>query len=1015
MKNLKKVLAVTLIVAILSWAAPLQVSANFTVALTGSVTENQANIQNAINAAPADGRVIVTGTQSNIFAGLTLNIPSNVTVEWRAFYVGAPGETLIRLTGNGTFLVSGQAWIENTGSGNAIFAPMAAGSTGNAQITVTGGVVAANTGNAILAEGPSAIVTVSDIGSVFNNAANNLRPAINMTGSTGPPANPMNPLENIRILGGSVASISLDGSGYAIQTYGNVRVEYPAQVFVTNGRAINLVGLNSTATVNGGTVEAIGNGVAISTATTAGLIAQVANAGVIVNGGIVRAVGSVAIQTTGLNSTVTINGGTVSNTSSGAAGNAAIHVTGENTVINISGGEVWSENGRAINMTTSASNTSVNVSGGIVGSRGDGNTIHTMGSVGTITINISGGQVAAARGYAINLAGTGAVNVTGGQVYAMSRFAVYAVNGTFAMNGGFVFAYGSAVGDVVRNAAFAGPTGNGILVGWETPSRLRYVEATNDGLFILPADARGGEVRWTGGGIDYYRSNNSGHLNIPDVTVYSNNGLIFDVSTGEFFINWDGSFTLNATNRAHPYLFQRDNYEWDPVTRTLTLDGFNWYSEMADTAEQNLLRGMQVALYILDGSGLALGHHLTIYLAEGSTNTFRSAFVIGAGDVAQIAGIFVEPTVTSVTIEGSGELIAEGGSMNINGGISGGVMLYGTELILRSGTLRALGGEADNISAGIMCVSFLPPPFTDLRGNVTIYGGELISIGSAAIIGGNSYGIMKSNEINIRGSTVTAIGHNNAFRVGLGFDIIPGTYAYWTSSNIAFPRDFDRGSWWPYDGIEYTNALLDRLVRISTRPAATIGNRVVSGMAWVPLGDTFSVDITLFGITVDHNLVNEFASQWFVNLPNGIIVMANATAGSNTITLTFRGTAFRWFEGPFDIIIPSNILSGDTGALAVQFNPEARFSIVTNPDNPCPPDEPMIGPDGPVYGPYVPPPARPDLPEGPDFGWMFEQRIESPQTGLPRNVLVPIGLILLGLFLFIAAKVYGRRQSKKGT
>jgi len=1018
MTNLKKVVAVTLIVAILAWAVPFRVSAASTVALTGSVSANQTNIQNAINATISGDRVVVTGAQSNVGAGLTLNIPQNITVEWRAFYIGAPGEYLIRLTGDGTFEVSSGAWIENTGSGNAVFAPMAAGSTGNAQITVTGGVVAANTGNAILTEGPSAIVTVSHIGAVFNNAANNLRPAINMLGNTGTAASPTNPLENVRILGGSVASISLDGSGYAIQTYGNVRVTDPAQVFVTNGRAINLVGMNSTATVAGGIVEAIGSGVAISTATTASLIPQVANTRVVIEGGTVRAVSGVAVQITGANSRIDISGGRVSNTSSGSAGNAVINVTGGNSEVNITGGEVWSEIGRAVNITSSGSSSSVNVSGGTVKTYGGGNTIHTMGSVGSI--NISGNaQVGALGGYAIYVSSAGTVNVTGGQVYAMSRYAVYAVHSTFSMSGGFAFAYGSAIDDVVRNAAFTNPAGNGIVVAWINPNRLEYPEGSRYELSIFPAGAES-QVRWSGGGIDY----TTGFFNIPDVVVYAYYGLIFDVATGQFHRNVDGTFNVNNPTNVL-YEHQSDNRHWNSNTNTLTLSGFNWYSNMDDAPEY---AQMQVALFIQDSSNLYLNNNvnLTINLAEGYTNIFRSEFTCPREEIPRIFGIYIHPSVSSVTITGDGELEATGGDLVIAppipgfpddpGSASYGIGIIGSTIIIESGTVNATGGNAYATSTGIAVLCILDP--NDPRtSNLTIAGGTVTGTGSQAqgqIAGaGYSWGIFATGTFAITGSILTAVGNTSAFPVYYpGPTALPSSYAYWTRADTIRPAANDIGIWVPSPGPAFTPNVADLFVRISTRPAAIVGNRVVTGMAGVALTDTFSVDITLFGTTVDHDLNDVFAAQWFANLPNGIVVMANARAGSNTITLTFTGTPFRMFEGVFDIIIPSNMLSSATEGLAVIFNPDARFLIETDPENPCPeePPAPPDGPDGPVYGPYDDPPAEtpgePDLP-------LPDDRIKSPQTGIERNVLAPIILILFGVFIFALAKIYAKRQSRK--
>jgi len=153
---------------------------------------------------------------------------------------------------------------------------------------------------------------VTGTGTVFNNATNNLFPCIDMT-------NADNTGLNVTVDGGSVYS-DPDPSGattvygYAIQTYGNVLIE-GGEVYTTgrNGRCINLVGMNSNATVTDGRVTATGaNGVAISTSTTNP--AQVPNTTVIVSGGFVASYATEsgwAIRTTGANSTVTVSGGCV--------------------------------------------------------------------------------------------------------------------------------------------------------------------------------------------------------------------------------------------------------------------------------------------------------------------------------------------------------------------------------------------------------------------------------------------------------------------------------------------------------------------------------------------------------------------------------------------------------------------------------------------------------------------------------------------------------------------------------
>ena len=274
--------------------------------------------------------VTVTGA-STANGTFTFNIPGSVNVTWEATYTGSSG-TLIDLTGEGTFdVVAGK--IENTGSGTTV---RARGGDAKNLILVSGGTVAANSGNAILVEsvtdsnniitGPAtAKVTVSG-GKVYNFANNNVRPAIQMN-------NPNDTSLNVTVTGTGLVSASQEsGNGFAIQTYGNVLVS-GGTVSATNGRAINLVGLASNATITGGAVYVTGDSAssaAISTATTAGV--DVTNAKVVVSGGLVYANNGMAIRTTGKNSTVTVSGGTVIAYGTGITGNGNVIYTQNNTI-----------------------------------------------------------------------------------------------------------------------------------------------------------------------------------------------------------------------------------------------------------------------------------------------------------------------------------------------------------------------------------------------------------------------------------------------------------------------------------------------------------------------------------------------------------------------------------------------------------------------------------------------------------------------------------------------------------
>ncbi|MDR0294238.1 MAG: S-layer homology domain-containing protein [Oscillospiraceae bacterium] len=259
------------------------------------------------------------------------------------------------------------------------------------RITVNGGTVAAGSACAVKSTGAGSVITVLS-GTVTNEATVNSNPVIYMNGGTG---------DNV-IIGGDGQVIASDNSlGYGVQTTGNVLIRDNAQVKATLGRAVNLVGMNSQITVNGGLVTAA-TGVAVCTATTNP--ATVANTKIIINGGVVSATGNDAhgscraIMATGQFSEVVVNGGWVS-TSANAA--EAIYSAGSDSSVLVTGGLVTALDHFAIEAYSGGS---VAVSGGFVFSYGTAPLSYKTGanvltsSVGAITpdrITVSGGGIAA--------------------------------------------------------------------------------------------------------------------------------------------------------------------------------------------------------------------------------------------------------------------------------------------------------------------------------------------------------------------------------------------------------------------------------------------------------------------------------------------------------------------------------------------------------------------------------------------------------------------------------------------
>ena len=363
-QSIRKILPIVLAVALMLTLLPgITLAATSTVDITGllSVPAVQTAIQSNITSSVAGDTVIVIGSFSGAAATLTLNIPAGVTVEWHVpFYIGS-ASPLMSLSGNGTFEVTGDVWLENTGVGNTINA------LGNdaAVIVSNRGTVKANSGSAIDASGLNATVTIISMGSVSNDATTNIRPALHMSNVNG-----FN--TTIIIDRGSVAALNPTASDYAIQTYGDIEITNGSHVYTESGigRAINALGPTSTVTISG---KPPGNLDHINTT--------------------VWAVGGIAIRTNSIGAHIILkddalvynegandnypvifmeNGGTVTvqDNSEVEARSTGTGIKTNGTVIVTDDGRVTAKNGQAIR--TSGAGSGTIVEGGLVFAYGSG-------------------------------------------------------------------------------------------------------------------------------------------------------------------------------------------------------------------------------------------------------------------------------------------------------------------------------------------------------------------------------------------------------------------------------------------------------------------------------------------------------------------------------------------------------------------------------------------------------------------------------------------------------------------
>jgi len=454
-----------------------------------------------------NGLLVATNDVSvNVNTGGTIeSLPGNTSA---ALQIGRGSNnnitgTVINVNGGSVLSTGTGGYAINDGAGTASV-------TNDTIININNGIVQAGTACAIHSTGSNSVVTVNG-GTVSNAANNNANPAIYMNAGNG---------NNIFINGGTVESTS--AAGYAVQTAGNV-VMTGGTVSSINGRAINLVGMGSTATINGGIVQATGTGTAISTATTDPT--TVANASVAVNGGTVTAVSGNAINVTGANSSIIVSSGTVSSVS-----------------------------GNAINAPTDATNLAVTVNGT--------------------------GKVSSTTGYAIRVLGSAAAVLVdaNSQVSVMKTGAAIQSGGSITINGGFVFAFGTSAGTALAAPTITPPTASaGMVAVWNQAAGVIYYSqgSHND---LTPIIGTSSNLTWyytpnQGSGISYVNGTTAGFFPLSLVTVVNDNGLIFDTQNGLMYSNINGS---GIPGGANIQFFIGSGTEWSGVPGTLSLNGFSW-------------------------------------------------------------------------------------------------------------------------------------------------------------------------------------------------------------------------------------------------------------------------------------------------------------------------------------------------------------------------------------------------------------------------------------------------------
>jgi len=311
----------SIVVPQLLWATSTNTNIDLSVNNTGTTFTNW-SYNSGTNTYTITGYVTVTGSVSGVSRTLTFDITSGVNAQWSANYEGSTSpasSSLITLSGGGALSFS-SCTITNRGTGGVL------------NITGAGANISVGTGATISSGGSS--------GNPVLISASNVTLYVNQ--------------------GGTV--VSLDGNGSAALQIGSTT-------------DIENVVIN----INGGAVTSIGGGYAINEGAPTGTVNNNTRITVGISNnapGVVTAGTACAIRSTSLNTTVTVNGGVVTN----AAGNNA------NPTIYMNGGL--------------GNNVFIN-SGSVQSTSTAGYAVQTTGNV-----IVTGGLVSAINGRAINLVGT---------------------------------------------------------------------------------------------------------------------------------------------------------------------------------------------------------------------------------------------------------------------------------------------------------------------------------------------------------------------------------------------------------------------------------------------------------------------------------------------------------------------------------------------------------------------------------------------------------------------------------
>jgi hypothetical protein len=753
----------------------------------------------------------------------------------------------------GSVLADISGYAINDGSGTAT-------TSNNTQIVSNGGEIIAGSNSAIHSTGTGSKVTVNG-GIISDAATTNINPVIYMNGGTG---------DNVLINGGIVQAKHLNS--FVIQTTGNVEVS-GGQVSSINGRAINIVGPDSKATISGGVVQATGSGVAISTATTAGI--DIHNTSIIIDGGTVLSTSGIAINTTGSNSSVSIISGKVSSTTANT-----INASGVNTKISITGGSVTATAGYAIYTQTTASAANISVTGGFVFAYGSavigaGNVIRMMGA--GLVPTITSPAVVAAWNISADSTKTHLPGAT-------DFISLLPTSGATA-----VWRHvGDENGIEYHNGINSGFHPLDVIIAADTDFGLIF-DASDDpdtgGRFWL--DINGNETI-DAGDLEYIPPVGTAVWNAGSKTLVLNDFVWITPSHYALYIIGD-SLTIDLAEGSTSKLVS--TYDGPSASSGIIID-----TSVILTVESLYSAPTSIGNLIAKAGNSTTGISSGIWAASPNAGlTIKSGKLTASGGYSESGSYGVN--VYKINLIGNSDdlLLAIGGQ----GSASVGVLCR--DLEISGGTLHAVGDPEDTASQGIVC------------SNSLVFRAGTLEVSGLS----TAFNLATPDSLKIQASGYTwwsnAVDATN-----------PGGAGTLCGTGIISQSIPDYGS-------AYTSSASDKYIKLTDTAFALVKDVTVTGRQDALLPSGQSATVYLYGTrllaTVD---LDDFdASSWFIDLPDGIAVFASASgavATNRLIEFSFDGTPTDIGEDVLALSIPGLLLNSGLDLLVFD-NPDALFKI----------------------------------------------------------------------------------------